>query len=400
MSSLGYVERVAVLYLLWKSERRQRRRPSVQRLLHRRSQLRGFHQRLQVLRLDDRRFQRFFRLSSTQFEELLSRVGPRITLQDTNCRRSVSTEEHLSICLRYLVTGDSYRNIADSFKVNVSTVSDIVPTVLAAIWDCLVQEFMPVPTAADWRSMAEEFEQRWNFPLCCGAVGGKYVQMEALPSSGSQVNSFEVDSSFVVLVVVDARYRFRVVDVGRYGKTSDGRILASSTFGQSLKADTLQLPPDQFLPKAEHRGRQPHVLVADKAFPLRRNMMRPFPRGAGREDLPPKQRVFNYRLCRALRVVEDTFGILTSQWRWYRHLIEVRPEVVEQCVRATCVLHNFMRASGGAELAAARGNIGDGRLRALGRVAANNSTTEARRVRDAFQGHFMAEGAVPWQPTE
>ncbi len=77
--------------------------------------------------------------------------------------------------------------------------------------------------------------------------------------------------------------------------------------------------------------------------------MRPF---FGR-TLPRERRAFNYRLSRARLVVENAFGILSSQWRMYRRLIEVQPDVVERCVKATCVLHNFMRKS--AEAPAVRG---------------------------------------------
>ena len=42
------------------------------------------------------------------------------------------------LCCRFLATGDSYRSIANSFRVGISTVSVIVPAVVGAIWDCLV----------------------------------------------------------------------------------------------------------------------------------------------------------------------------------------------------------------------------------------------------------------------
>lgn len=272
--------------------------------------------------------------------------------------------------------------------------SSIIPDVVTAIWDCLVEEFMPVPTSEKWRSVAERFQERWNFPLCCGALDGKHVVLKAPANSGSQFYNYKGTFSLVLLAVVDADYCFQVVDVGGYGRTSDGGILANSVFGRALRAGTLQLPADLPLPGADHRGPQPHVFVADEAFPLRRNLMRPFP---GR-ILPRERRLFNYRLSRARLVVENAFGILSSQWRMYRRAIEVHPEVAEKCVKATCVLHNFMRRT--AQMAAARGNslVGEVQpLPGLGRLAANNSTREATRVRDAFTSHFSAEGAVPWQ---
>uniref|UniRef100_A0AAV2M5G2 Transposase Helix-turn-helix domain-containing protein n=1 Tax=Knipowitschia caucasica TaxID=637954 RepID=A0AAV2M5G2_KNICA len=81
----------------------------------------------------------------------LCRVYTKITYQDTNYRRSIPAEERLSICLRFLATGDSYRTIAGSFRAGISTVSMLIPDVVAAIWDCLVEEFMAVPGAEEWR---------------------------------------------------------------------------------------------------------------------------------------------------------------------------------------------------------------------------------------------------------
>ncbi|XP_034033824.1 uncharacterized protein LOC117517019 isoform X1 [Thalassophryne amazonica] len=218
------------------------------------SQFGEFHHLLQELHLDDGRFQWYFRLSRTQFEDLLSCIGATIRLQDTNYRRSIPAAERLFICLRYLATGDSYRTIADSFRVGVSTVSIIVPRVVTAIWDSLRQSFMAVLTTEDWRSIAQEFYLRWQFPLCCGGEDGKYVQIQAPPNSGSLFHNYKGNFSIVLLVVVDTRYQFRVIDVGGYGRISNGGILANSSFGQALRDGTLHLPPDQLLPGAADRG--------------------------------------------------------------------------------------------------------------------------------------------------
>ncbi|XP_076736083.1 uncharacterized protein LOC143414929 [Maylandia zebra] len=114
-----------------------------------------------------------------QFEDLLSLVGPSIARLDTNYRRSIPPAERLSVCLRFLVTGDSFRTIAFSFRVGVSTVSQITPQAATSIWDCLVDDFMAVPSPGDWRSITEGLQERWNFPLCCAALDGKHIQTKA-----------------------------------------------------------------------------------------------------------------------------------------------------------------------------------------------------------------------------
>lgn len=65
--------------------------------------------------------------------------------------------------------------------------------------------------------------------------------------------------------MVGARYCFRMIDVGAYGKSSDGGTLSSSAFGQALCHDALELPRDAPVPGPE--GAMPFVFVADKAFP-------------------------------------------------------------------------------------------------------------------------------------
>ena len=87
--------------------------------------------------------------------------------------------------LRYLATGDSYRTIAFSYRVGYITVAVIVREVAGAIWTALVEETMPVPQMEDWRAIAAEFQERWNFPNCVGAIDGKHVVIQALANSGS-----------------------------------------------------------------------------------------------------------------------------------------------------------------------------------------------------------------------
>ncbi|KAJ8386201.1 hypothetical protein AAFF_G00176250 [Aldrovandia affinis] len=353
---------------------------------------REYHRLVQELRLDGERFQRYFRLDRAQFDELLTRVGPRITRLETNWRSPISAAERLAICLVTLQLGTHTGSIAYSYRVGITTVGYIIPEVATAIWECLVSEFMPVPKKEDWMTIAEEFRQHWNFPNCLGSIDGKHVNIQAPSKSGSLYFNYKGTYSIVLLAVVDARYRFRVVDVGAYGRRSDGGTLASSKFGKALQNGRLDLPEDRLLPEAEHLGCQPHVFVADEAFPLQRHLMRPFPGS----NLSRRNRVFNYRLSRARMIVENTFGILSAQWRMYRRVIGTSPGNVEKCVKATCVLHNFIRWTAGSP-AAERQAPDPVDLQPIRRVGTNNATREAIHVRETLASYFSAEGAVPWQ---
>lgn len=141
----------------------------------------------------------------------------------------------------------------------------------------------------------------------------------------------------MLLAVADANYRFVVVDVGGYRKQSDGGTFATSQFGIRFNKGELNLPP----PRAPNGSLQtiPHVFVADAAFPLTKNMMRPYPG----KKLGPAERVFNYRLSRARRVVEDAFVILANRFRFFHRTMEQQPQTADKIVKATCVLHNMLR---------------------------------------------------------
>ena len=103
----------------------------------------------------------------------------------------------------------------------------IARSVCEAIWQCMVSTYMPVPGAEDWMKIAGDYEKLADFPNCLGAIDGKHVVIQAPPSTGSQYFNYKGAFSIVLLAVVDARYRFRVVDVGAYGRSSDGGTLSS-----------------------------------------------------------------------------------------------------------------------------------------------------------------------------
>jgi hypothetical protein len=99
------------------------------------------------------------------------------------------------------------------------------------------------------------------------------------------------------MALVDANYKYLMIDVGAYGSNSDGGIFANCQFGKSWSQNCrgLSIPEDRPLPGSESNLKLPQVIVADEAFSLKHNILRPFP---GR-NLTQRQRIFNYRLPRA-----------------------------------------------------------------------------------------------------
>lgn len=249
------------------------------------------------------------------------------------------------------------------------------------------------------QQIADEYNNRWNFPNCIGALDGKHVLIQAPPNSGSVYFNYKKTFSIVLLALIDANYCFTFVDIGSYGSNSDAGIFRRSVLYKKLEKDTLGVPDDQPLPNADDLGPTPHVIVGDEAFPLMVNLMRPFP-GTGLDDA---QRIFNYRLSRARRLSENAFGILANRWRMYHRKVPVSPDSVVSLVKATVVLHNMLQSRSKmseADVAKATKDdphIHNGILRPLLR-AGHRPANEAARVRDKFKDYFVsARGAVAWQ---
>ena len=59
-----------------------------------------FHHLMKQLRQDEVKFKEYFRMSSNQFEQLLSLIKDDIEKKEVNYRESISAEERLALCLR------------------------------------------------------------------------------------------------------------------------------------------------------------------------------------------------------------------------------------------------------------------------------------------------------------
>ncbi|XP_062559309.1 uncharacterized protein LOC134224092 [Armigeres subalbatus] len=152
--------------------------------------------------------------------------------------------------------------------------------------------------------------------------------------------NYKKQYSIVLMAMCDASYNFIGVDVGAYGGNADGSVFANSAFGHRLLHGELNLPDPDALPNAEVI---PYFIVGDAAFPLKQNLMRPYP-GRNLEEI---QENFNYRLSRARRTIENAFGILTARWRILLAPLNLQPTSAENIVKATIVLHNFLKHQDG-----------------------------------------------------
>ena len=238
--------------------------------------------------------------------------------------------------------------------------------------------------------MAADFSQRWNFPNCGGAIDGKHVRIVPPPHSGSHYYNYKGFHSVVLMAVVSANYEFMYLDVGKNGRMSDGGVFAETEFAQRLQAGDLGLPRAE-----DNEEGLPFVFIADEAFGLGPHLMRPFPQRA----LTRERRVFNYRLARARRVVENAFGIMASRFRLFLTAINMAQYKWDTIILCCCILHNFFRRHSSNYLTLLPDEAFDVAEAAheAGHPAGHPGLApqNARAVRQAYVDYFVGRGAIP-----
>ncbi|XP_046342433.2 protein ALP1-like [Haliotis rufescens] len=184
-------------------------------------------------------------------DEVLRRVEGRIEKKYAWYRKSLPPGLKLSITLRHLACGDNYPSLSYNFRVAPNTISLIINEVCDAIKAEFAAEVIQCPTTTEeWIANAEQFDKRWQFPHCCGALDGKHVAATCPWNTGSVYRNYKGFFSIVLMVLVDADYKFLWIDVGSDGSSNDDSIYNGSELKEGLESpnNIFNLPEEKSLP--------------------------------------------------------------------------------------------------------------------------------------------------------
>jgi hypothetical protein len=166
MAALNRRRLLLLILLRWRLRREKYNKRFWVRAIYKERKTRGEYYTLvwEAMLFDSEFFFRMFRMSPSQYEELLGFVRPKI-LRVNARREAISPGERLSVTLRYLVSGDAFSTIAASYRLSDTTVGRIVKDTCSALWDVLyANDYLRVPkTAAEWVKKSQEFEKDGTF---------------------------------------------------------------------------------------------------------------------------------------------------------------------------------------------------------------------------------------------
>lgn len=404
-------KQLLLVILIYRMLKRRRQARTIQRQewvndLFRRRQQRGFFNNLIPELLHNERYnlKKFLRIDEPTFKHLVDLLKPR--LQKFNpFRLPLTPQEKIAVTLRYLATGETYESLQFGFRMAANTICKVIPETCDAIIGLLGPIYLKTPNSAEeWNQIAEDFSICWNFPNCIGAIDGKHIAIKKPKHSGTDYYNYKGFYSIVLLGVVDANLKFIRAEVSINGRISDGGVWNRSEFKDAIENNRLEIPAT--------KNEFPMLFVADDAFPLKPYLTKPY----RAKNLSKEQLIFNYRLSRSRRVVENAFGILASRFQVLAKPMLIEPRHVKKVVLACCILHNLLRSQSSTARSYILNHVDDENVN-TGQICegswrseiinqltglevnrtGNRAANEAYQIRERLCEYFNTNGAVPFQ---
>ena len=251
---------------------------------------------------------------------------------------SISPKEKLCVTLEFLASGTLQRHLASIYRISKQHVGPIIEETCKVISEVLKHLYLEHLNEETWVRIGNDFNKKWNFPNVAGTIDGKHIGIKSPNNSTSCFYNYKGFHSIVLMAVADSNYRFIYADIGSYGSEGDSTVFQRCDFGNMLHQRKLNLPGEQLI-----NGKYiPYVFLADDAFPLHRNIMKPFKPQLKGQPITDSERIFNYRLSRARRCVENAFGILSARWICLARTLFLNPDRAQKVVSACCSLHNYL----------------------------------------------------------
>lgn len=256
---------------------------------------------------------------------------------------------------------------------------------------------MPVPTTDEWKEIAKRYYELWNLPNCLGSIDGKHIRIQKFPNTGSANYNYKGYHSIILLGCCDADGYFTSIECGFAGRNSDGGVFQVSALGHWLEREGLNIPTESTaLPNDATGNRFPYYFVGDNAFPLRRNLLRPY----SVRNLDNVKRIYNYRLSRGRKSIECTFGMLTQKFQVLLKAISCRKySTIISIIQCVCILHNYIRRYDGVQYTTTTDSFNVSNIRHVPILIPNMTFVNTPNgLRNYLANYFMQPNvALPWQ---
>ncbi|XP_011871837.1 PREDICTED: putative nuclease HARBI1, partial [Vollenhovia emeryi] len=268
-----------------------------------------------------------FRMRKETFNDLCRFLRPALEPKPLflKSREPLSCEKQ--VALYKMASCAEYRVVGNVFGIHKSTVKKCLYRVVNAINDVMMKDYLHMPDTYEASVIAMHFEKISHIPQIIGCIDGSHIPILA-PSEGCRdfVNC-KGWPSYVLLAVVDDKYRFRNICIRHPGSTHDAAVFKDSSLYRDALNDTRNI----------NGVAVPYLIVGDPAYPLLPWLLKGYP-----GSVTAEQESFNVHLNSARVAVEMAFSRLKARWRILLKRIDVNYVFVPHITSACCISQNFL----------------------------------------------------------
>eukprot|EP00057_Strongylocentrotus_purpuratus_P019960 XP_011674434.1 PREDICTED: uncharacterized protein LOC105443203 [Strongylocentrotus purpuratus] len=232
------------------------------------------------------------------FDDILERVTPAIERQDTKFQSALPR----GLKLRHLATGDNYFSLSFAFRCSKAAICHMMPKCARPSRTPIKVFAVPVTSDA-WRALAMDLKDKRNVPHAVGALDGKHIAISK-PFFNAAICHMVPE---VCKAIVEA-YKDEMSAV--LATPDEWRTLAQE-FEDSGMCLAVGCHHNALCLNNDQNQDISYFILGDDAFALISYLMKPY----GRRAMPREKLIFNYRISRGRRVVENAFGILAKRFR-------------------------------------------------------------------------------------
>ena len=176
---------------------------------------------------DDELLYANFRVTRKTFDFVLNAVKNDVLHEDTVMQLAISAKRRLAITLYFFVSTAEYKTIGNLFGVSRSFVCLCFREVCCAITKRL-SRVIRFPHGQELQQVINDYERKWEFPMCAGAIDGTHIPIIAPTESRTVYVKGKGFYSVIMQAVVDSTYLFRDVVVGWPRSVHDARVFSNS----------------------------------------------------------------------------------------------------------------------------------------------------------------------------
>ena len=242
----------------------------------------------------DIQFQEDFKLTRAELDKITS-----IFSQYNLYLPKVKFRIALLIFMEYTTSVCTFRKLARTFGKSTNFCRTAIKYVVNTIFP-RNGEFIKLPVFSEMEELSMGFRELGNIEGTIMAIDGTHIEISAPNTYPEKYYNYKGYYSLNWLMGCDHRGKIRYVFGPGFGSSNDAFVFRMSGLVEWLNFD---------VPEGFH-------IIGDGAYPLLSKLLRPY-----KGQLTNDQKVFNKRICKQRRKVENAFGFFKNKFRRFRNCV-------------------------------------------------------------------------------